>query len=82
MARLEPLAPDATPELQEYVQHDNLGEIVYRIIEEKGPAHNREFVSEVLLGGKPMGTGKGRSKKEAEQLAAAVALQQLGTKRG
>ncbi|MBP1930754.1 ribonuclease III [Ammoniphilus resinae] len=73
---------DYKSQLQEHVQHDNLGEIIYRVIEEKGPAHNREFVSEVLLGGKPMGTGRGRSKKEAEQLAAAVALQQLGPKRG
>jgi ribonuclease III len=72
---------DYKSQLQEFVQHDNLGEINYRIVEEKGPAHNREFVSEVLLNGNSMGTGKGRSKKEAEQLAAAVALQLLG-KRG
>lgn len=68
---------DYKSQLQEFVQHDNLGEIHYRIVEEKGPAHNREFISEVLLNGKPMGTGNGRSKKEAEQLAAAVALEQL-----
>lgn len=66
--------------LQEFVQHDNLGELSYQIVEERGPAHNREFVSEVLLGGNPMGTGKGRSKKEAEQHAAAVALEKLKKK--
>jgi ribonuclease-3 len=63
--------------LQEFVQHDNLGEIVYRIVQEKGPAHSREFVSEVFLREKSMGTGIGRSKKEAEQHAAEVALIEL-----
>lgn len=72
---------DYKSQLQEHVQHDNLGEITYRIIEEKGPAHNREFVSEVLLNGISMGAGKGRSKKEAEQHAAAVAIEKLGIKR-
>ncbi|WP_134700343.1 ribonuclease III [Ammoniphilus sp. YIM 78166] len=72
---------DYKSQLQEHVQHDNLGEISYRIIEEKGPAHNREFVSEVLLNGVSMGTGRGRSKKEAEQHAAAVAIEKLGIKR-
>ncbi|MEW9667601.1 ribonuclease III [Ammoniphilus sp. 3BR4] len=72
---------DYKSQLQEHVQHDNLGEISYRIIEEKGPAHNREFVSEVLLNGISMGAGKGRSKKEAEQHAAAVAIEKLGIKR-
>ena len=72
---------DYKSQLQEHVQHDNLGEITYRIIEEKGPAHNREFVSEVLLNGVSMGAGKGRSKKEAEQHAAAVAIEKLGIKR-
>lgn len=68
---------DYKSQLQEFVQHDNLGEINYRIVEEKGPAHNREFISEVLLNGTSMGTGKGRSKKEAEQHAASVALEKL-----
>ncbi|GAB7388108.1 ribonuclease III [Bacillaceae bacterium] len=64
--------------LQEYVQQDNLGELEYRIVEERGPAHNREFVSEVFLNGQPLGLGIGRSKKEAEQQAAAQALSRLG----
>lgn len=68
---------DYKSQLQEFVQRINLGEISYRIVEEKGPAHNREFVSEVLLNGGSMGSGMGRSKKEAEQHAAAVALEKL-----
>jgi ribonuclease III len=71
---------DFKSQLQEFVQQDNLGEIQYRIVEEKGPAHNREFVSEVLLNNRPLGVGSGRSKKEAEQQAAARALIKLGAK--
>ena len=44
---------------------------------EKGPAHNREFVSNVFLNGEELGTGSGRSKKEAEQHAAQMALEKL-----
>jgi ribonuclease-3 len=71
---------DFKSQLQEFVQQDNLGEIQYRIVQEKGPAHNREFVSEVLLNDNPLGVGIGRSKKEAEQQAAARALIKLGAK--
>ena len=71
---------DFKSQLQEFVQQDNLGDIQYRIVEEKGPAHNREFVSEVLLNNRSLGVGSGRSKKEAEQQAAARALVMLGDK--
>jgi ribonuclease-3 len=69
---------DFKSQLQEFVQQDNLGEIQYRIVQEKGPAHHREFVSEVLLNNRSLGIGSGRSKKEAEQQAAARALIALG----
>ncbi|WP_433943433.1 ribonuclease III [Paenibacillus sp. SN-8-1] len=68
---------DYKTELQELTQHHNLGALEYRIIEERGPAHEREFVSEVFMDGKSLGQGSGRSKKEAEQQAAAVALERL-----
>ncbi|GED28967.1 ribonuclease 3 [Brevibacillus centrosporus] len=71
---------DFKSQLQEFVQQDNLGDIQYRIVEERGPAHNREFVSEVLLNNRSLGVGSGRSKKEAEQQAAARALVKLGDK--
>lgn len=71
---------DFKSQLQEYVQQETLGELHYRIIEEKGPAHNREFISEVLLNHKSLGRGKGRSKKEAEQQAAAQAFALLSVK--
>jgi len=48
----------------------------YRI-RERGPDHEKEFTATVLLGGKPWGTGTGRSKKEAEQQAAHEAYVRL-----
>ncbi|MEF2965262.1 ribonuclease III [Paenibacillus sp. M1] len=68
---------DYKTELQELTQHHNMGALEYRIIEERGPAHEREFVSEVFMDGRGLGRGTGRSKKEAEQQAAAVALERL-----
>ncbi|AWB44259.1 ribonuclease III [Paenibacillus sp. CAA11] len=68
---------DYKTELQELTQHHNLGVLEYRIVEERGPAHEREFVSEVYMEGRRLGRGAGRSKKEAEQQAAAVALEEL-----
>lgn len=71
---------DFKTELQELTQHHNMGVLEYRIIEEKGPAHEREFVSEVCMGEESLGQGAGRSKKEAEQRAAAAALNRLKLK--
>ena len=45
----------------------------YRI-EERGPDHEKEFTATAFLGGEPLGTGIGRSKKEAEQHAAREAF--------
>lgn len=72
---------DYKSQLQEFVQRDGLGEIQYRIVQERGPAHSREFVSEVTLNGNVLGQGKGRSKKEAEQHAASMAMKQLAVKK-
>ena len=68
---------DYKTELQELTQHHNMELLEYRIVEERGPAHEREFVSEVYMGSECIGRGNGRSKKEAEQQAASVALNQL-----
>lgn len=68
---------DYKTELQEFTQHHNMGTLEYRIVEERGPAHEREFVSEVFMGERSLGQGTGRSKKEAEQQAAAVGLGQV-----
>lgn len=71
---------DFKSQLQEYIQRDNLGSIQYLIVQERGPAHNREFVSEVQLNGETLGVGTGRSKKEAEQHAAQQALMNVTEK--
>ncbi|ALS27516.1 ribonuclease III [Paenibacillus cisolokensis] len=71
------LLKDYKSKLQERAQHEALGPIEYRIAEERGPAHDREFVVEVRIGDKPSGTGVGRTKKEAEQRAAAEAWRML-----
>ena len=68
---------DFKSQLQEYIQRDNLGQLIYTILQERGPAHNREFVSEVQLNDVGIGKGVGRSKKEAEQHAAQQALMKI-----
>ncbi|WP_174733896.1 ribonuclease III [Mesobacillus harenae] len=70
---------DFKSQLQELVQRDGAGILEYKILTEKGPAHNREFESRVYLSGEDLGTGTGRSKKEAEQHAAQMALDKLKT---
>ncbi len=49
----------------------------YRIVKEEGKEHKKTFTIEVLINGEPLGTGKGRSKKEAQMNAARKALQFL-----
>jgi ribonuclease-3 len=65
---------DYKTNLQEVLQAMGEEEIVYRVIKETGPDHDKEFVIEVLCGRRVIGRGKGKSKKEAEQRAAKEAL--------
>ncbi len=60
--------------LQELVQTDNKS-VIYNVIKETGPAHNKTFEVEVIVEGIVYGTGKGKNKKEAEQNAAYDAIQ-------
>jgi ribonuclease-3 len=50
---------------------------VYRVISETGPDHEKFFVTEITVGGKVLGRGEGRSKKQSEQAAAKKALHEL-----
>ena len=68
---------DFKSQLQEMVQQSSNGVLHYEIVDEKGPAHNRTFVSRVLLNDQEFGVGRGKSKKEAEQQAAQSAMQML-----
>ena len=65
---------DFKSQLQEMVQQSNNGLLYYEIVDEKGPAHNRTFVSRVRLNDQELGVGRGKSKKEAEQQAAQNAM--------
>ncbi|MFQ5902735.1 MAG: ribonuclease III [Candidatus Binatia bacterium] len=49
----------------------------YRVVAEIGPDHEKRFVTEITIGGKVMGRGEGRSKKQSQQEAARRALEEL-----
>ena len=63
--------------LQELVQREEGSTLTYRLVEESGPDHNKQFVFEVLVNGTASGRGSGHSKKEAEQAAARDALEKM-----
>jgi len=67
---------DFKSELQERLAQR--GEIVlYRVVSEDGPPHDRLFETVAEVSGRALGSGSGRSKKESEQEAAKQALTQL-----
>lgn len=63
--------------LQELVQRESGQVLRYRLVREEGPDHDKRFFVEVDLNGSPVGAGSGRSKKEAEQMAAKAAIERL-----
>jgi len=69
------ISHDYKTQLQEIVQKNGEHVVSYKILDEKGPDHNKTFVSQVSINNMVAGTGKGKSKKEAEQNAAKAALQ-------
>ncbi len=83
------LHPKITPELgrhvvppksrlQEVVQHDYHTGPVYKLEDERGPAHSPTFTSVVLVEGRRVGRGTGSSKKESQTNAAIDALVRMG----
>ena len=68
---------DCKTHLQELIQKTSKSPVTYAIVDEKGPDHNKVFAAEVRHNGKVIGSGNGKSKKEAEQSAAADALNRL-----
>lgn len=62
--------------LQELTASADLGVPEYRITEE-GPDHLKEFTATAVVGGRELGSGVGRTKKEAEQKAAELAWRTL-----
>lgn len=65
---------DYKTELQELLQGRSSENITYEVISETGPDHDKVFKTQVMLGNRILGKGKGRSKKAAEQSAAKEAL--------
>ena len=63
--------------LLEYTQARGSGVPRYMVVKEEGPDHERIFTVAVYVGDECMGKGQGRSKKEAEQQAAAEAIDKL-----
>ena len=66
--------------LQELVQRKSEQTLSYHLLSATGPDHQKTFEVAVQLNGKEIGSGSGKSKKEAEQIAASFALQYLESK--
>jgi ribonuclease-3 len=67
--------------LQEMIAGSGLAPPVYEITEQ-GPDHEKRFFATVSVGGARLGSGEGRSKRAAEQDAAAAAARELSSERG
>ena len=72
-----PTFTDYKTSLQELVQRHSGQVLSYELVGEEGPDHAKTFRVQVCLNGDPIGRGIGRTKKEAEQAAAANALEAL-----
>ena len=68
------IATDFKSDLQEYTQNRFSCVPLYEVVGEIGPGHNKRFDVRVKIRSQVLGSGKGRSKKEAEQNAAKEAL--------
>jgi ribonuclease-3 len=69
-----PLDTNPKGQLQELVQSVGITPLVYQIVSEDGPDHSKNFIAAVSWQGTQLGSGSGRSKKEAEVQAAQAAL--------
>jgi len=74
--------PDHKSALQEWLQQRGLSMVEYRLRNASGPEHQKTFEVEVWQAGQKLSASEGRSKKEAEQAAARIALGILEEKCG
>jgi ribonuclease-3 len=65
---------DYKTKLQEKLQKNGNVNIEYKKVKEEGPEHEKIFYIELFVGGKKIGEGMGKNKKQAEQQAAKKAL--------
>ena len=63
--------------LQEFLQKNGQVKIVYTTVSETGPDHDKTYGVEVSVNGEKRGSGTGKTKKEAEQMAAKDALTKI-----
>ena len=68
---------DSKTILQEMVQADYKEPLVYRLIGESGPDHDKVFTVAAIVDGKELSQGSGKTKKAAEQAAAYQAILKL-----
>lgn len=69
---------DYKTSLQEVIQKNPEERLVYVLSNESGPDHDKRFTVEVHLNSNVIGSGEGKSKKQAEQEAARQALLLMG----
>ena len=68
---------DSKSALQELAQSRYQKTPVYRLTGETGPAHDKVFEAEVLIGDESFGKGVGKTKKSAEQMASYNAIKRI-----
>ena len=86
-SKIDAMDPTGTPRdaksaLQEASQRTGMPIPLYELMREEGPSHSKTFEVRVLVDGKVLGHGKGRRKVDAEQAAAAQALDAAGSTPG
>ncbi|MCL2616712.1 MAG: ribonuclease III [Defluviitaleaceae bacterium] len=69
---------DYKSRLQELIQNRQKSTVVYRIISQEGPDHDKRFTAEAVNESRVVGRGVGKTKKDAEQQAAYAALKCMG----
>jgi len=74
---LDSLSKDYKTALQELTQATHGVTPLYEMLGSSGPDHKKEFEIAVILDEKTIATAKGKSKKEAQQKAAEIALEEL-----
>ena len=67
---------DYKTHLQEVLQAKGITDIRYQMTGEEGPDHDKTFTVCLFIDGSPAAHGRGKSKKQAEQLAAREALKE------
>lgn len=63
--------------LQEKVQSRKQNSPLYKVLSEEGPAHSKTFTIGVYVENELLGEGSGKSKQEAEEIAAGAALEKI-----